>query len=142
MFFPVVLTDFFKWSQSKQLKYVGGSIFYVEMACDRLIFFPRLPNSFFFFQKIKRCYLDTEHRGRRAFLACVAREPHTQISHSIQYHSVFTLCWLSDKRKNKAVCSLCTDVPRFFSEGGETSVHRLSCLVSIVFPEYNEALLK
>ena len=37
-------------------------------------FFPRLPNSFFFFQKIKRCYLDTEHRGRRAFLACVARQ--------------------------------------------------------------------
>ena len=66
--------------------------FYVEMASGRLIFFPRLPNSFFFFQKIKCCYLDTEHRGRRGVLACVAREPQrklvtlssiTQFSHSL-----------------------------------------------------------
>ena len=123
---------------------VGGSVYFLCWnGLWSVHFFPRLPNSFFFFQKIQRCYLDTEHRGRQAFLACVAREPHTQISHSIQHHSVFTLCWLSDKRKNKAVCSLCTDVPR---ERGllytGRSWHRLSCLVSIVFPEYNEALLK
>ena len=84
----------------RTVKVRGGSIFYIEIAFGRLIFFPRLSNSFFFFQKIKRCYLDTEHRGRRG-----VRAP-TQISHSLQYHSVFTLCLLSDKRKNKAVWCL------------------------------------
>ena len=56
-------------------------------------FFPRLPNSFFFLQKIKRCYLDTEHRGRRGVLACVAREPRRKLVTlspvSLSFHSLF-----------------------------------------------------
>ena len=54
-------------------------------------------NSIFFFQKIKRCHSDTEHRGRGGFLACVALDPHTQISHYLQYHSPFSpfVWWVS-----------------------------------------------
>ena len=69
-------------------------------------FFPRLPNSFFFFQKIKRFSL--RHKApwtARSFGVCRTRAP-TQISHSLQYHSVFPLCLLSDKRENKAVWCL------------------------------------
>lgn len=53
-----------------------------EVVCGQLIFF--LPstghtNSFFFFEEIKHCLLDTKRGGN---LACVAREPDSQISHS------------------------------------------------------------
>ena len=75
----------------RTVKVRGGSIFYVEMACGRLIFFPRLSNSFFFFQKIKRCYLNTEHRGRRGVLACVAREPRRKLV-TLSSITQFSLC--------------------------------------------------
>ena len=42
-------------------------------------FFSYTAKQFFFFQKIKRCYSHTEHRGGRGIFACVAREPQRKL---------------------------------------------------------------
>ena len=65
---------------------MGRSIFYVKMACGRLIFFFLDSQTVFFFEKIERWSLDTEHRVGR-----VSHASPTRISHSLQYHSPFSL---------------------------------------------------
>ena len=64
------------------------SIFYVEMACGRLIFFLDC-QTVFFFKKIKRCSLDTERRGRPVLHASPTRKLVTLSSINLRIYSLF-----------------------------------------------------
>ena len=65
------------------------SIFYVEMACSRLIYFFLDSQTVFFFKKIKRCSLDTERRGRRVSHASPTRKLVTLSSINLRIDSLF-----------------------------------------------------
>ena len=94
-----------KWSKSKLLKYVGRSIFYAKMACGRLIFFLDC-QTVFFFEKIKRCSLDTELRGRRVSHASPTRKLVTLSSITLRFHSLFDEWMYSWQTQIKAVLRL------------------------------------